>query len=50
VRVEPEVRRRIETSIDQRSNAVVVRAERYVLAEWDKALQVGVLIDWSLTP
>jgi len=48
VRLEPEVRRRIEESLDRQINDVVVRAERYVLAEWDTALQVGVLIDWSL--
>jgi hypothetical protein len=48
VRVEREVRKRIEESVDRSDNTVVVRAERYVLAEWDKALQVGVLIDWSL--
>ncbi len=50
VRVENEVRRRIEESVDRSDNSVVVRAERYVLADWDKALQVGVYIDWSLVP
>jgi hypothetical protein len=38
----------IEESIDTRINDIVVRAERYVLYDWDGALQVGVLIDWSL--
>lgn len=50
VRVEPDVRRNIQESVDRSINYVVVRAERYVLAEWDKALQVGVYIDWSLVP
>lgn len=34
--------------IDRSDNTIVYRAERYVLVEWDQALQVGVLIDWSL--
>ncbi len=50
VRIEPEIRRRLVESVEQRTNCVVVRAERYILAEWDKALQVGVYIDWSLEP
>lgn len=50
VRWESEVRRRVEESVDRSDNSVVVRAERYVVAEWDKALQVGVYIDWSLSP
>jgi len=50
VRFEPEVRRRLVESVDRSDNSVVVRAERYVLADWDKALQVGAYIDWSLTP
>lgn len=50
VRIESEVRRRIEESVDRSDNSVVVRAERYVMADWDKALQVGVYIDWSLEP
>lgn len=48
VRFASEVRRRVEESVDRSDNSVVVRAERYVLADWDKALQVGVYIDWSL--
>src|SRR5262245_41655025 len=48
VRIEAQPRTRIEESLDRNDNSVVVRAERYVLAEWDTALQVGVLIDWSL--
>lgn len=50
VRIEEAPRTRIEESIDQSDNWVVVRAEKYILAEWDKALQVGLRIDWSLTP
>jgi len=50
VRVQSETRFSIDRTIDQTSNVVTVRAEKYVLAEWDTALQVGVLIDWSLTP
>lgn len=34
--------------VDRDDNTVVIRAERYVLYDWDTALQVGVLIDWSL--
>lgn len=34
--------------VDRTINEVTVRPERYVLAEWDTALQVGVLVDWSL--
>ena len=34
--------------IDRDDNTIVIRAERYVLYDWDTALQVGVLIDWSL--
>ena len=37
-----------EESLDRSDNTVVYRAEKYVLAEWDTALQVGVRIDWSL--
>lgn len=48
VRIEDAPRTSVEESVDRSDNTVVVRAERYVLAEWDKALQVGVLIDWSL--
>ena len=50
VRVEAEARQNITESLDRSVNDVVVRAERYVLAEWDKALQAGVYIDWSLSP
>jgi hypothetical protein len=42
VRTEP-----IRTSLDRSDNVVVFRAERYVLAVWDTALQAAVLVDWS---
>lgn len=38
----------ITESLDRSINYFVFRPERFVLAEWDTALQVGVLIDWSL--
>lgn len=50
VRIQSETRFSVETTVDRSDNSVVVRAERYVLATWDTALQVGVYIDWSLTP
>jgi hypothetical protein len=34
--------------LDRETNTVVVRPEKYVLYDWDTALQVGVLIDWTL--
>jgi hypothetical protein len=34
-------------SLDRSDNSVTFRAERYVLATWDTALQVAVLVDWS---
>ena len=37
----------IEESLDRSINNVVVRPERFVLADWDTGLQVGVLIDWA---
>lgn len=37
----------ISSALDRASNDVVYRAERYVLATWDTALQAGVLIDWT---
>lgn len=47
-RVEDENRTEVVEAIDRDSNDIVIRAERYVLPEWDTALQVGVLIDWSM--
>ena len=34
--------------VDRQINQTIFRAERFVLLEWDKVLQVGVRIDWSL--
>lgn len=34
-------------SIDRSDNVVTYRAERYVLAVWDTALQAAVLVDWA---
>ena len=34
--------------VDRQINQTIIRAERFVLYDWDRALQVGVLIDWSL--
>jgi hypothetical protein len=42
VRTEP-----IRTSLERDTNIVTFRAERYVLAVWDTALQAAVLVDWS---
>jgi hypothetical protein len=36
-------------AVDQLQNLATFRAERMILVEWDTALQVGVLIDWSLS-
>jgi hypothetical protein len=33
--------------VDRENNLIIYRAERYVLATWDTALQSGVLIDWT---
>lgn len=49
VKVSPFVSTTVEETVDRTDNSVVVRAERYALVEWDTALQVGVLIDWSLS-
>lgn len=48
VYVDEEPRFEVSEVIDRTDNTFVYRAERYVLAEWDRSLQVGVLIDWSL--
>jgi hypothetical protein len=37
----------ISDVLDRATNDVTFRAERYVLAEWDTALQAAVLIDWT---
>lgn len=33
--------------LDRETNEVTYRAERFVVAAWDTALQAGVLIDWA---
>lgn len=38
----------IGESLDRSINLVTVYPERFVVYDWDTALQVGVLIDWSL--
>lgn len=48
VRIEADRRVEVVESVDRSSNDIVIRAERFVLAEWDTVLQAGVLIDWSL--
>lgn len=47
VYIGPEVITTLAESLDRETNDIVFRAERYVVAEWDTALQVGVLIDWT---
>jgi hypothetical protein len=47
VRVRAQTDHNIEDSLDRLDNTVVVRAERFVLADWDTVLQVGIRIDWS---
>jgi hypothetical protein len=47
-KVSPFVTTTVEETVDRSDNSVVVRAERFALVEWDTALQVGVLIDWSI--
>lgn len=48
VRVKDGVNITEDESLDRSDNTVVYRAEKFVLATWDTALQVGVRIDWSL--
>ena len=38
----------IKEALHRSDNIVTFRAERYVLCDWDTALQVGVLVDWSM--
>lgn len=38
----------IKETLDRSNNDVTFRAERYVVAIWDTALQAAVLVDWSL--
>lgn len=48
VRVGPVVMTDVRESLDRSDNTLTFRAERYVLAVWDGALQAGVLVDWTL--
>lgn len=48
VRIEDGPRTEISESVDRNSNEVLFRAERFVLADWPGALQLGILIDWSM--
>lgn len=50
VRVETAMALTQDQSLDRSDNTVVIRAERFVLAEWDTSLQVGIRVDWSLSP
>lgn len=48
VRLAKPVTTTVEESLDRSDNTIIFRAEQYVLAEWDGALQSAVLVDWSL--
>lgn len=37
----------IKETLDRSDNTVTFRAERYVLAVWDTALQAAILVDWA---
>jgi hypothetical protein len=43
----PTVTQNVRSSLDRSDNSLVFRAERYVLAIWDTALQAAVLVDWA---
>jgi hypothetical protein len=47
VRIGDGPRMDITESLDRTINEITFRAERFVLADWDTSLQVGVLIDWA---
>ena len=47
VRLGPLVITDVIQSLDRSDNTLTFRAERYVLAVWDGALQAGVLVDWT---
>jgi hypothetical protein len=38
----------VKENLDRSDNLLTFRAERYVLAIWDTALQAAALIDWTL--
>lgn len=46
-RIGPLVFNDLAETLERTTNDVTFRAERYVLATWDTALQVGVRVDWS---
>jgi hypothetical protein len=51
VRIEDEVTlvpEEVSEALDRTTNDVVYRAEKVAVVSWDTALQVGVLVDWSL--
>lgn len=47
VRIGPLVFNDLAETLERSTNDVTFRAERHVLATWDTALQVGVLVDWT---
>jgi hypothetical protein len=47
IRLGPGIITDLVETLDRSDNTVTFRAERYVLATWDTALQVAVLVDWS---
>jgi hypothetical protein len=47
IRLGPVIITDLAETLDRSDNSVTFRAERYVLATWDTALQVAVLVDWS---
>ena len=47
VHMGPVVLTNISEILDRSDNTVTFRAERYVLALWDTALQAAVLVDWA---
>jgi hypothetical protein len=47
VRLGPLVITDTRESLDRSDNEITFRAERYVLATWDTALQAAVLVDWA---
>lgn len=47
VRVGPLVFNDLAETLERSQNDVTFRAERFVLAEWDAALQAGVRVDWT---
>lgn len=47
VHLGPLVMTDISETLDRSDNTVTFRAERYVVAVWDLALQAAILVDWS---